>query len=64
MENLQVPLKVYSRRKQLALETPYVSIIQPKNDINTIDPNVQTIDNDFLSLNNLDLSINLRKEKR
>ena len=57
-------LKVYSRRKQLALETPYVPIIQPKKGTNSIDPDTQKKGNDFLSLNALDLPIALTKEKR
>ena len=63
-EDLQVPLKVYSRRKQLAPETPHVPVIQPEKGTNSIDLDAQKKGNDFLSLNDLDLPIALRKEKR
>ncbi|KAL6328945.1 hypothetical protein AAG906_007235 [Vitis piasezkii] len=63
-EDLQVPLKVYSRRKQLAPETPHVPVIQLEKVTNSIDLDAQKKGNDFLSLNDLDLPIAFRKEKR
>ena len=55
--DLQVPLKVYSRKKQLAPETPHVPVIQPEKGTNSIDLDAHKKGND------LDLPIALRKEK-
>ena len=61
-EDLQVPLKVYSRKKQLAPETPHVPVIQPEKGTNSIDLDAQKKGNDFLCLNNLDLPIGKKKD--
>ncbi|RVW38429.1 hypothetical protein CK203_082363 [Vitis vinifera] len=63
-EDLQVLLKVYSRRKQLAPETPHVPVIQPEKGTNSIDLDAQKKGNDFLCLNDLDLPIGKKKDNQ